>query len=181
MNKSQQRIILIVAVVICGLTYVLQSWKQNPPPQALDTASREMRLAVQDGAVRETLQSSKKYWLLTLARTADDPITTVQHKVMGGLGSQVLAVQFVLYDHEGRSEWLQNYHEHYSNITQFLPPKDEIPALLKSLRACQGDCQNRGRFLYLIDPEDFAVRYYGEQHWSVLALVQDIQNRLPVQ
>ncbi len=179
MNKTYQRIILIVAIVICGLAYGLRSWQQNKPlPASIDTTQRAMRLLVQDTKVRAALQKPEKFWLMTLKRHADDPISTVQDSVMGGLGSQVLAVQIVLHDAQGRREWQQNYHAEYPNILQLYPPEAEIPAILKHLRTCWQDCSQRSRYLYLFEPKDFTVRYYGEQHWSILALVQDIQRLL---
>ena len=179
MNKTYQRIILIVAIVICGLAYGLRSWQQSTPqPSNIDTTQRAMRLFVEDIEVSAVLQKPEQFWLMSLKRTENDPISTVQDSVMGGLGSKVLAVQIVLHDAQERTEWQQNYHAEYPNIMQLYPPKAEIPTLLKHLRACMDDCLNRSRFLYLLEPKDFTVRYYGEQHWSVLELVQDIQRLL---
>ena len=179
MNKTYQRMILIVAVLICGLTYGLQSWQkgQNAPAD-IDTTLRTQRLVVQDQAVQTMLQSSEKPWLMTLRRSADDPISNVLNRVMGGLGSKVLPMQLVLDESTGRTEWLQNYDTQYSKILQLYPPEAEIPMIVKSLRACLEDCQNRSEFLYLLDPKDLSVRYSGDQYWSVLELVQDVQRSL---
>ena len=178
MSKIQQRIILIVAVLVCGLAYGLQSWQKKTTPQSFDTTTRTMRLLIQDTEVRTALQGGEKFWLVTLQRVANDPISVLQHEVMGGLGSQVLAMQLVLHDAQERTEWQQSPHPEYGNIMQLYPPKAEIPAILKHLRACAQNCANHSRFLYLIAPQDLGVRYYGAQEWNVLALVQDIQHTL---
>ena len=178
MSKTYQRIILIVAIAVCALAYGIRSGQQDTKPQNIDTTSRIMKLAIQNSEVRQIVQQDKKFWLITLERTANDPISTTQHQVMGGLGSQVLAMQLVLHERDGHTEWQQNAHSKYGNILQLFPPEAEVSTILSNLRACQQDCQSSSRFLYLIDPKDLTVRYYGERHWNVLALVQDIQNLL---
>ncbi len=179
MNKTYQRMILIVAVLICGLAYGLQSWqKSRSVPAAIDSTLRTQRLVVQDQAVQTMLQSSEKPWLMTLRRSADDSISHVLDSVMGGLGNKVLPMQLVLDESTGRTEWLQSYDAQYPKILQLYPPEAEIPMIVQLLRACLEDCQNRSEFLYLLDPKDLSVRYYGDQHWSLLELVQDIQQGL---
>ena len=179
MNKTYQRMILIVAIVICGLAYGLQSWQQNRIlSSGVDTTPRAMRLLLQNSVLQETLQKADKFWLMTLNRSADDPISVVQDKVMGGLGSKVLAMQLMLDNAQGRTEWQQSYSAEYPKILQIYPPETEIPAILKHLRVCEQNCQNRSRFLYLINSKDFSVYYYGDRHWNILALVQDIQSLL---
>lgn len=176
MTKTYQRIILLVAVIICGLAYGLTRWQAEKKPETLDPTSRAMRLFITDSEARAALQKNEKFWLLSLERTAHDPIAATQHQVMGGLGSAVLAVQLVLHAHTGRTEWQQVEHPEYPNILQLYPPEAEIPAILRYLRVCDNPCQNQSRFLYLIDPKDFAVRYYGDHNWNTLALVQDVRN-----
>ncbi|NQY83139.1 MAG: hypothetical protein HRT36_09180 [Alphaproteobacteria bacterium] len=192
MNKTQQRLILIVAVILCGLAYGLQTWLHDDkaPLGVVDPVSRAMVLVLNNAVLHEALSIEGQYLVLSLAQRPEDPISAVQHTVMGGLGAvqrDVRAVQLVLFDAtngQNNDQWQQAYHRDYPNILQLFPPKKDIPAVLKSLRVCwqfQGDCarpamQSAGsRFVYVLDGRDLSVLYYGDMRWGALALVQDIQ------
>lgn len=188
MSKFYQRLILIVAILLSGLTYVLQTWKNQETLEAaprLDSVSRAMRFSIPPEVVDRLVDPGAEFVLLSVLPQNRRSLLHDMHTVMGGLGavaSKVRAVH-IAPDVEARGDgWQIGAHSEYPKIAQVALPKDQQSLVLKNLRICwqqSGYCRGsdgRGSdFLYLIDLRNDRVLYYGDFRWGVLALVQDVQ------
>ena len=184
MTRQMQRIILIVAVVVSGLTYVLLNWgpaaRQPAEPQGLEPS---MVLKTGEAAANAPGFKPGAFLLLSLEQGTDDDITRLQDAVMGGLreaSRQTFALQLAL-DGDGDG-WQRQTRADFPGIVRFVPPRGLRAEILRGLRVCfQGDglCVHTGRpgsrYLYLLDGDDFSVLYLGDIRWGVDAIASDIR------